>query len=92
MPLTYAELLHTPAVAARIANRVPLGTRVRILGAQAKVDKLYREMTGTIIAYGHPASVFDHLVALDELGENRWFKPSEFTLLEDPIHVDSVDH
>lgn len=92
MPLTFHDLLHTPAVQARLAARVPLGTRVRILGAKQHVDKLYRGMDGTIIAYGHPASVFDHLVFLPDLDQNRWFKPSEFAIVEDSANADSVGH
>lgn len=90
MSLTYSDLLYSPAAAERIANRVPLGTRVRILGAKQKVDKMYRGMEGTIIEYGHPASIFDHLVFLPDLDQNRWFRPSEFEIMEDSTDVDSV--
>lgn len=90
MPLSFHELLNTPAVKARMAARVPLGTRVRIGGAKDKVDKLYRGLEGTIIEYGHPASVYDHLVSLPDLDQNRWFKPSEFEIMEDSADVNSV--
>lgn len=81
MPVHYADLLYAGGSQ---EPRIPLGARVVIGGAKHKVDKLYRGYHGTVVSYGHPASVYDHLVALDETGECRWFKPSEFASWEDP--------
>lgn len=84
MSMTYADLLYSSKAADKIANRVPLGSRVTIGGSKQKVDKQYRGLTGTVVEYGHPASVYDHLVYIDEWEENRWFKPSEFLTVEEP--------
>lgn len=80
MSMTYADLLKTKPN----RPRVPLGSRVVIGGTAEKVDKLYRHLTGTVVAYGHPASVYDHLVQIDQWQETRWFKPSEFLSVEEP--------
>lgn len=84
--LTYADLLY----ANHKEERLPIGTRVTIGGSKHKVDKMYRGMTGTVIEYGHPASIYDHLVQLDQLEGTRWFRPSEFAKTETP-DVHSID-
>lgn len=66
-----------------VAARLPIGTRVRVLGASDKVDKMYRGMTGTVIDYGIPVAKFDHLVHLDQMRESRWFSAHEIKILED---------
>lgn len=65
-----------------VSLRLPIGTRVRVLGAAEKVDKQYRGMTGTVIDYGLPVSRFDHLVHLDQTRESRWFAATEISSLE----------
>lgn len=77
MSLTYADLLKR----GEKPPRVPIGARVTIGTTK---DKMYRGLTGTVVEYGHPASIYDHLVYIDEWEEKRWFRPSEFTSVEAP--------
>lgn len=88
MGLTFADLLYSESAATK--PKVPIGSKVTIGGTKEKVEKQYRGLTGTVVEYGHPASVYDHLVYVNEWGENRWFKPSEFSSVEEPdVHPES---
>lgn len=80
MTLSFTDLLHGKR---EQKPKVPLGSKVVIGDTQHKVEKHYRGLTGTVVRYGHPASVYDHLVHIDQWDENRWFKTSEFASVEE---------
>lgn len=55
---------------------LPIGTRVTVKSNKGAA-KRYFGMTGTVVEYGHVMAAFDHLVKLDQIGENRWFSLKE---------------